>query len=90
MNLLKDISAELIGMFVGDVRLSAAVLAVVAVAAAVIHLAHTDPLSGGAVLLGGCLLVVVEGVRRSALRLTAPIEPSFESAEGRDVPGAPR
>lgn len=79
MNLLKDVVAELIGMFVGDARLSAAVLAVVAVAA-VVRFAGTDPLPGGVVLLGGCLMVVVEGVRRSARRLAAPVEPPADGS----------
>lgn len=75
MNLLKDVLGELIGMFVGDARLSVAVLAVVAVSAVVVRVAGMDPLVGGAVLLAGCLLVVVEGVRRNAQRLAAPAEP---------------
>lgn len=69
MNLLKDVVVELVGMFVGDARLSGAVLVVVAVAALLIRLTDIDPLLGGAVLLGGCLLVVVEGVRRGSRRL---------------------
>jgi hypothetical protein len=80
MNLLRDVIAELVGMFVGDARLSAAVLFVVAVAAVVIRLAGVAPLAGGVVLLAGCLLVVVEGVRRGARRLAAPAEPPTDGS----------
>lgn len=68
MTLFKDIAAELIGMFLGDARLSAAILAVVAVSAAVAKLADPGPLPA-AVLLGGALLVVVVAVRRSGRRI---------------------
>lgn len=68
MTLLKDVLGELIGMFVGDARLSAAVLIVVALSAALIDLAGVEPLLGGGLLLAGCLLLVVESVRRSARR----------------------
>lgn len=82
MNLLKDVIAELIGMFVGDARLSAAVLVVVALAAAIVRFAGVDPLYGGGVLLAGCLLVVVEGVRRGARRLTPASEPRDDGSGG--------
>lgn len=55
MTILKDVFAELFGMFVGDARLSAAILVVVALAAGLIHLAGASPLIGGGVLLAGCL-----------------------------------
>jgi hypothetical protein len=70
MTILRDVLAELFGMFAGDVRLSVAILAVVALAALLIKLAHIDPLIGGGVLLLGCLAVVVEAVRRASLRET--------------------
>jgi hypothetical protein len=68
MTILRDVFAELLGMFVGDARLSAAILAVVALAALLIEVAQVDPLIGGGVLLLGCLAVVVEAVRRASLR----------------------
>lgn len=71
MTLLRDVSAELIGMFVGDAGLSAAVLAVVALAAGLIEVGHVLPLVGGGVLLAGCLAVLVGAVRRAALRAVA-------------------
>jgi hypothetical protein len=65
MNLIKEVAAELAGMFVGDSRLTLAILAVIAVAAA-ICLSGADPLIGGAALLAGSLAVLVDNVRRGA------------------------
>ncbi len=66
MTMLKEIAAELIGMFMGDARLTLAVLAVVASAATLINLAGVDPLGAGAILLVGCLGLLIENVHRSA------------------------
>lgn len=66
MTILKDVLAELFGMFLGDARLSAAIFAVVALAAGLIDLAGLDPLIGGGVLLVGCLAVMVTAVLRTA------------------------
>jgi hypothetical protein len=66
MTMLKEILAELIGMFMGDARLTVAVLTIVAVAAASIELAGIDPLGAGGILLVGCLGLLIENVRRSA------------------------
>ena len=71
MTMLKDVLAELIGMFLGDARLTAAILVVVALSAALIDIAGLEPLIGGGVLLVGCLMVVVESVRRSGRRTKA-------------------
>jgi hypothetical protein len=71
MTMLKDVLAELIGMFLGDARLTLATLSVAAVAASLIKLAKIEPLVGGGVLLVGCLLVLVEAVRRSGRRTKA-------------------
>ncbi len=66
MTMLKEIIAELIGMFMGDARLTLAVLALVASVAALIKLAGADPLGAGGVLLVGCLGLLIENVYRSA------------------------
>ena len=66
MTILKDVLAELVGMFVGDARLSAAILVVVVIAAGVIDLAGASPLIGGGVLLGGCLVVMIFSVLSAA------------------------
>jgi hypothetical protein len=66
MTMLKDLAAELIGMFVGEKRLTMAVLAIVAVAGSLIDLTGLDPLVSGALLLFGCLVLLIESVCRSA------------------------
>jgi hypothetical protein len=66
MTMLKQIFAELIGMFVGDARLTLAVLAIVAGVAALIKIAGIDPLGAGVILLVGCLGLLIENVHRSA------------------------
>ena len=65
MNLIKEVATEFAAMFVGDARLTLAILAVIAAAAA-ICLSGVDPLVGGAALLLGSLAVLVESVRRGA------------------------
>ena len=66
MTMLKEIIAELIGMFMADARLTLAVLAIVAGAAALIELGGVDPLGAGGLLLVGCLGLLIENVHRSA------------------------
>jgi hypothetical protein len=53
MTMLKELAAELIGMFVGEKRLAIVVLAIVAVAGSLVDFAGLNPLVGGAVLLFG-------------------------------------
>lgn len=66
MTMLKEVGAELVAMFAGDARLSLTVIVIIAAAAALIHLGGVDPLGAGALLLVGCLAVLIESVRRSA------------------------
>ncbi|MBD3775256.1 MAG: hypothetical protein IE917_15880 [Betaproteobacteria bacterium] len=66
MTILRDVIAELFGMFVGDARLTAAVLIVVVAAAALIDIGDLSPLLGGGVLLVGCLAVLMGAVLRAA------------------------
>ncbi len=66
MTILRDVFAGLFGMFVGDARLTVAVLAVVGVAAALIDIGDLSPLLGGGVLLVGCLVVLMGAVLRAA------------------------
>ena len=66
MTMLKELAAELVGMFVAEKRLAIAVLAVVAAAGSLVDFAGLDPLVGGAVLLFGCLVVLIESVGRAA------------------------
>jgi hypothetical protein len=66
MTMLKELAAELIGMFVGETRLTISVLAIVAAVGSLVDFIGLDPLLGGAVLLFGCLILLVESVCRSA------------------------
>jgi hypothetical protein len=66
MTMLKELAAELLGMFVAEKRLAIAVLAIVAAAGSLVNLAGVDTLVGGAVLLFGCLILLIESVCRSA------------------------
>lgn len=68
MTVFKDLFSELVSMFVGDTRLSAAILAIVAVAAGTTSIESVDHLLGGAILLGGCLLLLVGVVYMTARR----------------------
>ena len=81
MTVLRDVISELIGMFLGDARLSTAILGVVALAAALIDLAHAEPLVGGALLLFGCVAIVLESVHRAARRREAEIRAGQGSSQ---------
>jgi len=58
MTILRDVLAELVGMFLGDAWLATAVLALVAVVAMLVDFAGLDALVGGAGLLIGCLAIL--------------------------------
>ena len=66
MTMLKEFAAELIGMFIAEKRLTIAVLVIVAVAGSLVDFAGLNPLVGGAVLLFGCLILLIESVCRAA------------------------
>jgi hypothetical protein len=66
MAMLNELAAELLGMFVGEKRLALAVLALVAVTGSLVDFTGLDPLVGGAMLLFGCLVLLIESVCRSA------------------------
>ena len=66
MTLLKEFAAELIGMFVGEKRMTISGLAIVAATGSLVDFIGLDPLVGGAVLLFGCLILLVESVCRSS------------------------
>jgi len=68
MTILKDVLAELFGMFVADARLTTAICALVALVAVLILAVHVAPLTGGLVLLLGCLAILVLSVRAEARR----------------------
>ena len=66
MTMLRELAAELIGMFVGEKRLTVAVLAIVAAAGFLVDFTDFNSLVGGALLLFGCLVLLIESVCRSA------------------------
>ncbi|MGP2493548.1 hypothetical protein ACTDI4_18215 [Mesorhizobium sp. PUT5] len=66
MNVLGDVTRELLGMFLADGRLTLATLVLVAVVAVLLLTAHAAPLVAGLVLLGGCLAILVEATLREA------------------------
>ena len=66
MTVLKEVVAELISMFVGEKRLTIAVLGVVTVAGCLANFTDLDPLVGGTMMLLGCLILLIESVWRSA------------------------
>jgi hypothetical protein len=68
MTLLRDIANGLVGMFLADARLSGAIVALVLVVAALTLAFDVEPLIGGAILLAGCLLILVEAALRDARR----------------------
>lgn len=68
MNILKGVLSELFSMFVADARLTAAILATVAIAALLIDATRLPDLVGGAVLLVGCIAVLFLSVKREATR----------------------
>ena len=69
MMLLKEVAAELFGMFVGDARMSLAILLLIGVSAVLIELTGLDPLVGGAVLVFGCPLLLIATLRRETVLL---------------------
>ena len=66
MTMLKELAAELIGMFVAEKRLTIALLVIVAVAGSLVDFAGLNPLVGGGLLLFGCLSLLIESVFRAA------------------------
>jgi hypothetical protein len=65
MNLLKEVVAELVGMFFGDTRMTLTVLIVVAASGALVTLTGVDPLVGGAILALGCPVLLMANLHRS-------------------------
>ena len=66
MRTLTLVARELLGMFVGDNKLALYILAVVALAALCATVLHLDARAAGALLLLGCLAVLLESVLRAA------------------------
>jgi hypothetical protein len=68
MGLLKEVAAELIGMFFGDAWLTLALLLIVAVSGGLIRFAGIDPLVGGIALALGCPALLIANLYRQKSR----------------------
>lgn len=66
MNLVNDVWAELFGMFVADLRMTLAILAVVALCAGLVWFTSLPDLVAGGVLLGGSIMILILAVLRRA------------------------
>ena len=62
MNILREVAGALLKMFVGDGWLTVGILMVVALTALLMGSDVMPPLFGGAVLLIGCVVVLVASV----------------------------
>ena len=71
MTVLKEVLAELIGMFIAEKRLTIAVLTIVIIAGCLVNFTDLDPLVGGTLVLFGCLTLLIESVCRSARGATS-------------------
>jgi uncharacterized membrane protein YdjX (TVP38/TMEM64 family) len=68
MKMLADMLRELAGLFVDDGALALAIVVIVVLAGIVAALMPGVPLVAGAILLLGCLVVLVLNVARAARR----------------------
>jgi hypothetical protein len=68
MTALRRAIAELIGLFIDDTRLALFEVALIAGVALAVKLGTIPPLSGGGLLLFGCLAILAESVFRTARR----------------------
>jgi hypothetical protein len=66
MKMLRELAAELVGMFFAERPLAVALLALVAVTGLLLDFAGLDQLAGGAILLFGSLTLLVASVCRAA------------------------
>ncbi len=66
MNVIGDVAKELLGMFLGDARLTIGVVVMVSLVDGLLVFLHIAPIIGGALLLIGSLLIVIEAAVRQA------------------------
>lgn len=64
MNILREVAQELLKMFIADARLTLSILALVALTAVLIKFAGMAPAGAGAILLVGCLMILLAAVFR--------------------------
>lgn len=65
MRFLSLIAKEAVGMFVDDGALALLALLLIAAVTAAVKLAALPPLAGGVALLVGCLVILLQSVRRA-------------------------
>ncbi len=68
MSILKQVISDLVGMFLKDARLTITILVLVAAVAFLIRDEGLTPLTGGWLLLGGSLALLVISVLRASGR----------------------
>lgn len=66
MKIIRTIAKEFFGMFVDDGSLALLALALVVIITAAVKLLALPPLLGGALLLIGCIAILLQSVRRAA------------------------
>ena len=66
MKIIRLVAKEFFGMFVDDGSLALLALVLVAAVTAAVKLLALPPLLGGALLLVGCLAILLQSVRRAA------------------------
>ncbi len=66
MSLVKSILAELLSLFVDDGNLALQIVGLIFVVTAMTKLAHVGPLISAAVLLIGCIAILIASVIRRA------------------------
>ena len=66
MSVIRLVAREFLGMFVDDGNLALLALVLVAAVAAAVKLLALPPLLGGALLLVGCLAILLQSVRCAA------------------------
>jgi hypothetical protein len=70
MSIVADIAKELFGMFLADARLTMAILFLVGCVAALLIAFRLAPLLAGALLLLGCVGILIDASRRGAREWT--------------------
>jgi hypothetical protein len=68
MKVLQLIVKEIVGMFIDDGSLALLAVILIAAVSAAVKLTALPPLLGGVALLVGCLVILLESVRRAARR----------------------
>ena len=66
MSVIRLVAKEFLGMFVDDGNLALLALVLVAAVTTAVKLLALPPLFGGALLLVGCLAILLQSVRRAA------------------------